>query len=80
LRDKRKGRGEWGRWDLATALMTQTMSMAEMAIIKVRFTTESTTLNLDGGVFEFKDSFVSLPVYTTRQIALSKRDVTGGTT
>lgn len=55
---------------LAIALITQTINIAEIAIIKVRLTTESTTLSLDGGHFEFKESLVSFPVYTTRQTAL----------
>jgi hypothetical protein len=51
-----------GRGNLAIALRMQTINMAEIAMISVRLTTVSTTLSLEGGVFEFKESFVSLPV------------------
>jgi hypothetical protein len=50
------------RGNLAIALRMQTINMAEIAMISVRLTTVSTTLSLEGGVFEFKESFVSLPV------------------
>jgi hypothetical protein len=60
--ERERQRERRSREDLAMAERIQTMSIADMAMIKVRLTTVSTTLSFEGGVLEFNESLVSLPV------------------